>query len=572
VDPAVLFATSRRAWAYFLHVAKPYFTSENRRTALGLLVTLIILLLAITGLNVVNSYVGRDFMTAIADRETGQVYWLALVYLGVFAASTSVGGFARLTEMVLGLRWREWLTRRFLDRYLSRHAYYYLNVSSEVDNPDERIADDIKTFTTSSLSFLILAFNSIITIAAFSGVLWSITPWLFLASAVYPVLGTSLTVLVGRRLVRLNNLQLKKEGDFRFGLVHVREQAEAIALVHAEHKEGGRTGDRLTRLVRNFRTIIDVIFYLRLLTGGYNYLTQLIPVLIVAPLYFSGDVEFGVVTQAAMAFSQVFNAFSLIIEQYQDLSQFVAVVNRLGRLDDAIVHAGEPLNRQIHIVEEDAHFAYHNVTLWTPKQHRVLLHEVTLEIPPQSHVLVTGPNEVGKCALFRATAGLWDSGRGEIVRPEEGEILFLPQSPYLVLGTLRDQFYVAPGQRAPSDGEILTSLRQVGMEALVNRVGGLDTRHAWATVLSVEERQLLAVARLLLRRPAFAFLEHALAALNEQRKRTLFRLLAEASIAYITIDNTPAAIRDFHEAQLELNEDGSWKMQAIPRGSGMRAG
>jgi putative ATP-binding cassette transporter len=208
-----MIATTRHTWSRFVRLARPYFTSEARRQAAVLLAALLALLLTVAGLNVVISYVGRDFMTAIAERVAHRYYWLALAYLGVFAASTVAGALARYTEMLLGLRWREWLTRYFIGRYLSGHAYCRIALKQEIDNPDQRISEDIRTFTTTSLSFAIILVSSLITVVSFTGVLWSITPWLFLAAVLYPALGTTLAILIGRRLVSLNNLQLKKEAD-----------------------------------------------------------------------------------------------------------------------------------------------------------------------------------------------------------------------------------------------------------------------------------------------------------------------------------------------------------------------
>jgi putative ATP-binding cassette transporter len=278
-----MISVGRRAWSRFVRLTKPYWTSKSRGRAFGLLALLLALLLTISGLNVAISYVGHDFMTAIAERQAQQILPLTLLYLGVFAASTAAGAFARFAELLLGLRWREWLTRYFFRRYLSSRAYHRLNAQAEVDNPDERISEDVKTFTTTTLSFLVMTTNSVVTIVAFVGVLWSMTPWLLLAGVPYPVVGTSLIVFVGRPLVRLNNLQLKKEADFRFALVHVRAEAEAIALDQAEDKEAPRFDSRLGALVDNFRSIVTVLRNLEFIRGGYNYLDQLIPVLIVAP-------------------------------------------------------------------------------------------------------------------------------------------------------------------------------------------------------------------------------------------------------------------------------------------------
>jgi putative ATP-binding cassette transporter len=318
----------------------PFFRSESRRRALGGLAVLVVLLLAINGMNVVNSYLGRDFMTALAERHAQRFYTFAGFLAGVFAVSTVLEVFSRYTEQWLGLVWREWLTRHFLDRYLAGRTYVRLAGRRDIDNPDERISSDIKTFTAMTLSIMILLVNGIMTVVAFSGVLWSITPWLFVTALGYAIAGSAGTILLGRRLVSLNNQQLQKEADFRYGLGRVRQQAEAITEEAGteepnEQLNGNLLIRRLARVVDNFRAIIRVSRNLGFFTTAYNYLPQLLPAMVVAPLYMRGTVEFGTVTQAAMAFAQVQGAFSLIVTQFQEVSAYAAIVARLGSLWEA---------------------------------------------------------------------------------------------------------------------------------------------------------------------------------------------------------------------------------------------
>ncbi len=563
-------STVRNAWSHWLRVSKPYFISGARRKALWLLAALLALLLGMSGLNVVNSYVGRDFMTAIADRAPQRYGWLALAYLGVFAASTVVGGLSRYTELCLGLRWREWLTQDLIHRYLSGHAYYRVNLKREIDNPDQRISEDVRTFTTTSLSFFIILISSAITVAAFSGVLWSITPWLFVVAVAYPALGTTLAILIGHRLVALNNLQLKKEADLRHELVHVRDHADSLALDHREPKEEAALGDRLRWVVENYGAIIRVLRNLKFFSGGYNYLTQLIPVVLVAPLYMQGKVEFGVVMQAAMAFSQVFNAFSLVVEQFQDISQFSAVVNRLAALTEAIDERSVPEKVPIRVAEDDRRLAFEGLTLRTPKEGRLLVRDLSLEVPRGRRLLIIGPNGVGKSALFRAIAGVWQWGQGRIVRPPWDRVVFVPQRPYLLPGCLRDQLCDGAGGRDREDDRILEVLQSVNLGPVLERVGGLDAEHDWASTLSLGEQQLLAVARLLLTEPAFAFLDHTTSALSERRRDSIYQRLSETSITYISISDRHPSTDRYHDALLEIHEDGGWRTEDVGAAVGER--
>jgi putative ATP-binding cassette transporter len=348
-----MIAFRRRTWSRFVAIGTPFFHSEVRWQAIALLALLIALLLSITGLNILNSYVGRDFMTAVAQREAGRFSTLALLYAGVFAVTTIVTVFYRFTEERLGLFWRQWLTRHVMQRYLSHHAYYWITARADIDHPDQRIAEDIRTFTATTLSFVLILLNSIITLGAFSGVLWSITPWLVVTAGVYALFGSLMTLGLGYRLVALNLLQIKKEADLRYDLMRVRQEAESIASRSGEAQEHARLGERLAAAVENLKRIIAINRNLGFFTTGYNYMTQILPVLIVAPLYMRGTIEFGVVTQSVMAFTFVLGAFSLIVTEFQRISSFAAVITRLGALAETIAETPVLAESRIEVMDGD---------------------------------------------------------------------------------------------------------------------------------------------------------------------------------------------------------------------------
>ena len=324
---------SRHAWFGLLSIGKAFFVSPMRWRAAGALGAIIALLLTLNALNVANSYVGRNFMTAIALRDRGQYLRFAILYLGVFAASAATEVSQQFVQDRLALTWRDWLTRHLIDRYLSGHTFDRISAKKDIDNPDQRIAEDVHTFTSTLLSFVVMITNSAITTIAFAGVLWSISPILLFTAIVYAAVGSAFTVLLGYRLVGLNNLQLKKEADLRYGLIHVREHGLPIG-ERDEPQEVRGIHARLHRVVRNRRAIIGVTRNVGFFTSGYNYLVPILPVLIVAPLYLRGTIELGVVTQSAMAFAQLLGAFSLIVAQFQSISAFAAVVRRLSALWD----------------------------------------------------------------------------------------------------------------------------------------------------------------------------------------------------------------------------------------------
>jgi len=322
---------NRHVWSRIVALGKPLFLSPMRWRAAGSLALIVTLLLTLNALNVGNSYVGRGFITAISERHREHYVRFALLYLAVFGASAVVGVTNQFVQDRLALLWRESLTRHLIDRYLAGHTFDRIAAKKDIDNPDQRIAEDVRTFTSTLVSFVVMIANSTLTTIAFAGVLWSITPALLLTAVLYAALGSTLTVFLGFRLVALNNLQLRKEADFRYGLIHLREHAEPLN-ARGEPKEARRVRARLRRVVHNTRAIIGVTRNVGFFTSGYNYLVQILPILVVAPRYFRGEVEFGVVTQSAMAFAQLLGAFSLIVAQFQSLSTFAAVIGRLGAL------------------------------------------------------------------------------------------------------------------------------------------------------------------------------------------------------------------------------------------------
>ncbi len=551
--------TKQRPWTRIIRITKPLFTSEKKWSAIAWLVTLLVLMISVTFLNVRISYVNNAFMTAISERNPQVYRQMALLYLLVFAASTLVAVFVKFSEERLGLLWRNWLTSHLLDKYLASRAYLRLMDRPDIDNPDQRMTEDVKNFTTTTLSFLLMLLNAGIAAAAFSVVLWKISPLLLGVAVGYAAFGSSLTMLVGRKLINLNNLQLRKEANFRYELIHVREYAESIALLKGERRQRGRLRRRLTELVDNFRTIVGVNRNLGFFTTSYNYLIQIIPFLIVAPRYIRGEIQFGDVTQSASVFATLLAAFSLIVTQFAAISTFAAVVNRLGTIWEALDEPPAPVYQAIEMVYDDSKIAYEGLTLRTAKDGKVLLNALNVQIPQGRRLLILGPDGIGKTALARATAGIWPTGEGRIIRPPQESMLFLPQRPYTALGSLRDQFFDADYQGVDDDERLISVLCQVTFGPILERVGGLDVERDWANILTVGEQQLLGIARLLMAQPKFAFLDRATSALSLSRVKHIYTVLSATSITYLTVGDHPS-LRNYHDNVLELLEDGLWAL------------
>ena len=357
---------------------------------------------------------------------------------------------------------------------MSRDRFYRLKALEEVDNPDERITEDVKSYTQTTLSFFLMSLNAVITSLAFLGVLWSITPWLVLVAVIYAAAGSAMTIILGRPLVKLDNLQLQKEADLRYHLIQTRETAEAIATMGAGRTARDCLHSRLKAVVQNNKRIIAVTRNLGLFTNGYNYLTQLIPLVIVAPMYMQGYVEFGVVTQAAMAFATFLSGFSLIVTQFETLSSFVAVTTRLDTIAQALEQARSPATSPIQVSHDENRVGYENLSLWSRHERHPLINDLTLEIVHGSNLLITGPDTAAEEALFMATAEFWDQGKGRIIRPGRDGIYFVPTQPLTVRCTVRSQLTAGTPDRRFSDEEILAVLEKVGLAAAIHRLGGLD--------------------------------------------------------------------------------------------------
>ena len=480
-------------------LSRPSEPSCGRRSAGRaklILAAILALLIGASGLNIANSFVNRNLMSAIAERHTAAFVWQAQLTLAVFAGSTIVAVLARFAEERLGLLWREFMTERCVAAYMASGTYYRLAMSGELANLDQRIAEDTRAFTATTLSFGLMAMNSAFTILAFSGVLWSISPELFVISVLYAALGSYLTIKLARPLVRLNSDQLDHEANFRSALIHVRENAEGIMLGRRSEGQVARLRERIDGLAENFRRITAVNRNVGFFSTGYNWLIQLIPILIIAPAFMRGEIEFGVITQSAMAFTTLVAAFSLIVTQFQSLSTYAAVVSRLGSLVDAIERKPPSSVPGIGIVEAAGRLAFENLTLWGSDPGAPLLQDLSVAIPQGKRTLIAGSNPATGRALFRVAAGAQVSGSGQIIRPPGNDIAFLPQRPYTPPGSLRQ--ILLDGQRdPPGDERIVEVLRLLGFDALLPPDGNLDRAQDLGARLSSREQQLLAFVRTL---------------------------------------------------------------------------
>ncbi len=556
----------RLTWNRFQGALVMLARSEQGPKALVFTVTLVVMMFAINGLNVLNSYVGRDFMSAIENKNLTAFQAQGMLYAVVFVLSTVVLVLYRFTEERLGILWREQLTWKLTEAYLSDRTYYRLDSTTGVANPDQRISDDVRAFTTTTLSFMLLILNGTLTAISFSGVLWSISPSLFAVAVGYAVVGSAMTILLGKPLIRLNYHQLDMEANFRSDLIHVRENSESIALAHREGRFKVRLKSRLDALTGNFRRLIRINRNLGFFTNGYNYFIQIIPALIIAPYFIAGEVEFGVITQSTMAFATLLGAFSLIVTQFQSISAFSAVTARLHILSEAIEKTTHSNPCSITIEEAPERVVYEDVTLRTADNSRVLVENLNLEIKRGSRWLFTGPDDASKVALFRATASVWDCGGGKIIRPGLDDILFLPERPYLPPGALREVLLRTGMENVTPDSEIIAVLRKLGLEETVERAGGLAADKDWDDVFSIGEQHMLSIARIFLAKPGFVYLDRPGSSLPKSQISIILDMLSAQGIASVILSKNGES-RLHYDACLEIKPDGSWEVHLDPSGT-----
>ena len=544
----------------FLRLAAPFFRSNMRWRAIAMVALLLGLSLTINGVGVIMSYIGRDFMTALQTKDSPLFYWKLIEYLMAFAIATPIVVSYSYTEQRLSLLWRRWLSHHILARYFSDRAYYKLNLRGDIDNPDQRIEEDVRSFCAQSLTFCLIFFNSSVQLLLYVYVLGSISGSLLIAAVAYSIIGSVVTYYLGRPLIGLNFAQLKKEADYRYKLINVRDSAESIAFYGREAREFTRTRQRLKSALSNLLQVINWNRNLQFFTTGYNYILTILPTVFVAPLFFAGQIEFGAVIQAGAAFGFVINALSIVVNHFGNLSVFAAVINRLGTFWEALEKANEPITTGERIRSSTGKdLIFRNVTILTPRREQALVKNLSFNFTGRS-LLLCGPSGSGKSSILRTISGLWETGSGSIVRPDMTNALFLPQRPYMVLGSLRSQLTYGIRGRVLLDRELLAALEMVRLTEMYNRVGGLDAVLDWPNILGTGEQQRLAFARLLLIRPNLVFLDEATTAMDRTIEQELYRILPQYVSRWVSIGSS-ADLAEFHEHTLTLSGDGSWRYE-----------
>ena len=566
----------REAW----RIGRPYWFSEDKWRALALLVVVAALNLSVVGLNVRFNYWHNTFYNTIQNVDEAGFFHQIYIFFGLAMLFIAVLVSLEFFTNWLQIRWRRWLTDHFLNRWLSHHAYYRLQLSGETDNPDQRIAEDVRLYIESTFGLTFYLVRRVVTLFSFLFILWSLSgpvtiplgplgeaaipAYLVWLSLVYAIVGTVVAVKIGRPLVPLNFNRQRFEADFRYSLVRLRENTESVAFYGGEARERSIFGARFGSIYANFISIMWRNLKLGSFVNGFAQASVVFPFLVQAPRFFAKQINLGDLMQTGEAFNQVLGSLSVIINAYSEIANWQSVVQRLAtfeyRVEDLEAEGERP--NPIAIARNGDGLAVDDLGLTLPNG-APLITGLELRAEPGGALLVVGPTGIGKSTILRAIAGLWPFGRGKVRLPT-GRAFFVPQKPYIPLGTLRQALaYPEDGTGIPDD-KLKAILVKVGLGAFTDQI---DVTDLWSQRLSVGEQQRIAFARVFLAEPAVIFLDEATSALDEATEAQFYRMLREAPWhpTIVSVGHR-STLRTVHDRTIDIAAIGARKAAAPAAG------
>jgi vitamin B12/bleomycin/antimicrobial peptide transport system ATP-binding/permease protein len=555
----------------FWALTKPYWVSQERAKGLTLLATVIGLALMAVYMEVQFNTWNNDFYNALQNRDSAEFFRQVGMFTLLAFTWIIIVVYQRYFQQMLQIEWRTWLTERFLADWMKDQAHYRMQLvaragtapAAGVDNPDQRIADDLRMFVDYTLSLSLGLLSAVVTLFSFLTILWglsgalelwgvSIPGYMVWAALLYAIVGSVLTHLVGRPLIGLDFNQQRFEADFRFSLVRLRENSEGVALYRGEREELAGLHQRFGAVIANWWKLMLKQKQLTWVVSFYSQLANIFPLLVVSPRYFAGQMQLGGIFQTASAFGQVQGSLSWFINAYGQFAVWKATVDRLIGFSASLAEVHEQAGKAVGKRDTDAdQLSIEDLSLELP-QGNGLLSNASLQVRPHEDVLVTGPSGSGKSTLFRALAGIWPYWRGRIRLPKGARLLFLPQKPYLPIGSLKRAVAYPDDPAKFADDEVIAVLDTVGLPHLKER---LDQSQNWAQVLSGGEQQRLAFARALLYKPDWLFLDEATASLPDADQDRLYSLLKKRlpDTTIMSIGHRES-LGEHHDRRLELRD------------------
>jgi putative ATP-binding cassette transporter len=563
----------RSTLAIVWRIAAPYFRSEDKLAGRVLLAAVIAIELSLVGINVLLNEWNNRFYNALQEKN-----WEVFIrQIGIFCILATfyiaLSVYQLYLNQWLQIRWRQWMTRRYLGEWLHDANHYRMQLQGDAaDNPDQRISDDVKLFVDQTLGLGVGLLSSVVTLASFVVILWGLSAespltisghafaipgYLVWGALIYAIFGTALTQWIGSPLVNLSFEQQRFEADFRFNLVRVRENSEQVALLRGESAERQRLSERFGRVVENWYAIMSRTKRLTAFTSSYSQAAVIFPYILVAPAYFGNKIQLGGMMQTASAFSSVQQALSFFVSIYRSLAEWRAVVARLSGFEMSIASAMTQATQahSIDVVPSAGSDKIDLNKLLVSLPHGTpLVSADGFSIRANERTLVTGPSGAGKSTLFRAIAGIWPFGHGSIAIPARATLMMLPQRPYFPVGSLKAAIVYPAEPSAFSSDRVRDVLIAVGLPQLASR---LEEDAHWNRMLSLGEQQRLGIARALLHAPQYLFLDEATASLDEASEAALYHLLREklpaTTVVSIGHRSTLAAL---HQRNVVLSRDG----------------
>ncbi|MFD2263053.1 ABC transporter ATP-binding protein/permease [Lacibacterium aquatile] len=553
-------------WRNLWSLIGPYWTSKDWKAAWTLLVLVLGLNVFGVQLEVWFNQWNNDFYNTLQNYDVDG-FWAQMVKFSWLAAIFIVSAVYQLyLQQWLTIRWRRWLTDRFVGRYLSEKIYYRLQMGeAKADNPDQRIADDINKFISYTMALVLGFISAVLTLAAFSLILWNLSGsatlplfghevmipgYMMWAALLYALCGTVLVHFIGRPLIPLNFDQERREADFRFSLIRMRENAEGVALYEGEAEERKSLTLRFSEVMKNYWAIMNRTKWVTFFTSSYNQAAIIFPFVVAAPRYFAKEIPLGGLMQVSSAFGQVQRSLSFFVNSYSSIAEWRAVVDRLVSFMSAVeqLETSNTLSNIKHLPCTDA-LKVENLTLELPNGSQ-LTTPISFEVSAGERVLIVGKSGSGKSTLLRVLAGIWPYAHGSIAVPAQ-DVLFLPQRPYLPLGNLRGVLSYPAAAGAFSDEAIKAALVVVDLGHLVER---LEEERLWSQILSGGEMQRVAIARALLQKPRWLFLDEATSALDEQTEAALYEHLAADPATTIVSVGHRSTLASFHGRKIDLSD------------------
>ena len=562
----------RSTLATVWRIAAPYFNSEDKWAGRGLLAAVIAIELALVGNDVLINLWRARFYNALQEKDSDSFVREMLVFCGLATILVALQVYQLYLNQWLQIRWRSWMTTKYLGDWMHDANHYRMQLQGDAaDNPDQRMSDDVKLFVSQTLALGVGLLSSIVSLASFVVILWGLSAaaplvlygidftipgYLVLAALIYAIFGTALTQWIGSPLVTLDFNQQRLEADFRFNLVRVRENSEQIALLKGEPAERERLSERFSRVIANWYGIMSRTKRLTAFTQSYAQAAVVIPFALVSPAYFANKIQLGALTQTAEAFGKVQDALSFFVSAYRTMAEWRAVVARLDGFERGIANAvalpAEP--GSIGMAQTTADEISLQQLLVNLPNGKPLVSADGFSLRAGERTLLTGPSGSGKSTLFRAVAGIWPFGEGAIAVPANASLMMLPQRPYFPIGSLHAAI-VYPGEPESFDpGQVRDVLAMVGLPQLAPR---LTEEAHWNRMLSLGEQQRLGLARALLHRPDYLFLDEATASLDEPSEAALYRLLEEKlpDTTIVSIGHR-STLDAFHQRNISMVRDG----------------